>query len=122
MRVPGVSANRFFLDTLRPYLAFNPANPEDVSRQKALFENLAIAGDADFCRAYMGKVPVFFLSLKGFTGPSFSYALGRICAKIADAVTGYDYLLESPRLTDIENERLQAYFLALRKLPGKRYL
>lgn len=99
-----------FLDTLRTFLAVNPANPEDVTRQKALFENLAIAGDADFCRAYMGKVPVFSLSMKGFTGPSFSYALGKICGKIADAVTGYDYLLESPRLTDIEKEMLQTYF------------
>ena len=61
-----------FLDTLRTFLAVNPANPEDVSRQKALFENLAIAGDAEFCRTYMGRLPVFFLSMKGFTGPSFS--------------------------------------------------
>lgn len=99
-----------FLDTLRTFLAVNPANPEDVSRQKALFENLAIAGDAEFCRTYMGRLPVFFLSMKGFTGPSFSYALGKICGKIADAVAGHSYLLDSPRLTGIEKARLKDYF------------
>lgn len=99
-----------FLDTLRTYLAVNPANPEDVSRQKVLFENLAIAEDAEFCRTYMGRVPVFFLSMKGFTGPSFSYALGKICKKIAAAVNEYSYLLESPRLTDNEKGTLQDYF------------
>ena len=58
----------------------------------------------------MGRVPVFFFSMKGFTGPSFSYALGKICKKITAAVTEYSYLPESPRLTKGEKERLQAYF------------
>ena len=52
------------MSTFHDFLALNPDNPEDLSRQELWFKDTAIFSDREFCRKYMGRFPVIFISLK----------------------------------------------------------
>ena len=62
------------MSTFLDFLAINPDNPEDLSRQKLWFKDTAIFSDKEFCRRYMGRFPVIFISLKSVYGSDFDKA------------------------------------------------
>ena len=63
------------MSTFHDFLAINPDNPEDLSRQELWFKDTAIFSDKEFCRKYMGRFPVIFISLKSVYGSDFDKAL-----------------------------------------------
>ncbi len=62
------------MSTFHDFLAINPEVPGDVSRQENWFRGTKIFQDQDFCREYMGKFPVIFISLKAIVNSNFKNA------------------------------------------------
>lgn len=89
-----------FMDSLRLFLAIDPANPGNAAKQERHFKDLKVAEDQDFCREYMGQVPVLFLSLKDVEGATFEAAYRVFASKIVVSAKRHAYLLDSPRLDD----------------------
>ena len=70
------------MSTFYDFLALDPVNPTDVSRQEKWFKDTKIFEDKAFCSKYMGKFPVIFISLKA------------ICLKNVPAIS--DLMLSGP--------------------------
>ena len=98
-----------FMDSLRLFLAINPANPGSTAKQERLFNGLKVREDKNFCDKYMGQVPVLFLSLKGVEGASFEAAYRALVQKLVDAAKTHAYLLDSPRLDEEDKKLLREY-------------
>lgn len=79
----------------------------EIGGDPALFDGLEISKDAELCEQYMGKFPVFFISLKDVGADSFARAKKQMGSVIADAVYPFKFLLESAVLDDSDKEILQ---------------
>lgn len=75
---------------------------------KAVFETLKISGDAALCEEYMGKFPVIAVSLKGINGCSFEEAFAMTVQMVNEIARGFQYLLDSDRLTIYDKEAFAA--------------
>lgn len=98
-----------FLDTLRTFLSINPSRPGDTTLQRKLFDGLEILQNEEFCKRYMGQFPVLFLSFKAVEGLSFESAYRVLAKKLSVTARMYDYLLDSPRLSETEKDLLRKY-------------
>ena len=72
------------MSTFYDFLALNPEKPGDVSRQEKWFKDTKIFEDKEFCREYMGKFPVVFITLKQVEGKDFISAYGRLASVVYD--------------------------------------
>lgn len=107
-----------FLDSLNCFLAIDMENPGSTAKQHQHFKGLKVAENQDFCRKYMGQVPVLALSLKGVDGATFEDAYRALVQIIAEAAQAHAYLLKSPRLTEENKKLLRKYqSLDFRGLP-----
>ncbi len=70
-----------------------------------LFENLNISREKEYCEKYMGSFPVVSVSLKGVSGTDYAMALGMLRFAIGNEALRFQFLSESPRLS--ERERAQ---------------
>ncbi len=86
--------------TLQSFFEINYANPEDRSETEALFKDLDIASNTDFCNAHMGRYPVIFLSLKEICSTTFEDAVATLSAVMADAVDHFSFLLTNQKLSE----------------------
>ena len=59
------------MSTFYDFLALDPKNPGDASRQEKWFKDTEIFNDKEFCAKYMGKFPVIFITLKSVSGSDF---------------------------------------------------
>lgn len=98
-----------FLDSLNCFLAIDMENPGSTAKQHQHFKGLKVAENQDFCRKYMGQVPVLALSLKGVDGATFEDAYRALVQIIAEAAQAHAYLLKSPRLTEENKKLLRKY-------------
>lgn len=98
-----------FMDSLRLFLAIDPAKPGNAAKQEKLFNGLKVAEDQDFCRNYMGQVPLLFISLKDVEGATFEAAYRVLASKIIVSAKRHAYLLDSPRLDDDDKGLLRKY-------------
>lgn len=73
-----------------------------------LFDGLEIAGEKELCGEYMGKFPVISITLKGATGVNYEEAKGMLRYIIGNEAMRFQFLLQSPRLTEIEHRRYEA--------------
>ena len=71
----------------------------------ALFEGLNIIREKEYCEKYMGSFPVVSVSLKGVNGTDYAMALGMLRFAIGNEALRFQFLSESPRLS--ERERAQ---------------
>ncbi len=71
----------------------------------ALFEGLNISREKEYCEKYMGSFPVVSVSLKGVNGTDYAMALGMLRFAIGNEALRFQFLSESPRLS--ERERAQ---------------
>ncbi len=71
----------------------------------ALFEGLNISREKEYCEKYMGSFPVVSVSLKGVSGTDYAMALGMLRFAIGNEALRFQFLSESPRLS--ERERAQ---------------
>ena len=67
-----------------------------------LFEGLNISREKEYCEKYMGSFPVVSVSLKGVSGTDYAMALGMLRFAIGNEALRFQFLSESPRLSDRE--------------------
>jgi len=97
------------MSTFYDFLALEPKNPGDVSRQEKWFKDTKIFEDREFCSKYMGKFPVIFITLKQIEGKDFISAYGRFASVIYDMYTQFRYLADSNKLSSDEIEEYKLY-------------
>ena len=74
----------------------------EIGADKTLFDGLAISKETALCEAYMGKFPVIFISLKGVDGLTFEDAYEMLRRIVVEEASRFQYLLESPRITEAD--------------------
>ncbi|MDY5778414.1 MAG: AAA family ATPase, partial [Succinivibrionaceae bacterium] len=97
------------MSTFYDFLSLNIENPGDVSFQEKWFKDTKIFEDKEFCREYMGKYPVIFITLKQIEGKDFISAYGRFASAIYDMYTQFRYLADSDKLSSDEIEEYELY-------------
>ena len=75
---------------------------------KDLFNGLKISQAGEQYMAHQGQYPVIFLTLKGIKSENFQEMINDLKRLMADIYHLYYFLLESPRLTDIQKEDFYA--------------
>ena len=88
------------MSTFYDFLALDPVNPTDVSRQEKWFKDTKIFEDKDFCSKYMGKFPVIFITLKSVSGSDFLKAYRQFGSTIYKMLCQFNYLAESTKLNE----------------------
>lgn len=76
----------------------------EVGSDPAPFDGLKIMQENALCEQYMGKFPVVSISLKGVDGRSFATAYAALQAVIGNEAMRFQFLLESPKLSDPEKD------------------
>ena len=74
----------------------------EIGADKTLFDGLAISKETALCEEYQGKFPVVFVSLKGVDGLTFEDAYGMLRRIVVEEASRFQYLLESPRITEAD--------------------
>ena len=97
------------------FLQINPEKPFDTSVQQKYFQGTKILEDEEFCDKFMGQYPVISVSLKDVDGDFFEDAYECFASTIFRLASEYQYLLNSPKLSDSDKEELK-------KLTTKSYL
>ena len=103
------------MSTFHDFLAINPDNPEDLSRQELWFKDTAIFSDREFCRKYMGRFPVIFISLKSVYGSDFDKAYQQLGSTVYKMMFPFRYLADSSKLSKDDISYFQ-------KLQNKEFL
>ncbi len=92
------------MSTFYDFLSLNIENPGDVSLQEKWFKDTKIFEDREFCREYMGKFPVIFISLKSVSGDDFIGAYDQFGSVVFGMYNYFSYLADSPKLNDAEKD------------------
>ena len=74
----------------------------EIGADKTLFDGLLISRETALCEEYMGKFPVVFISLKGVDGLTFEDAYEMLRQIVVEEASRFQYLLESPRITEAD--------------------
>jgi hypothetical protein len=93
------------MSTFYDFLALDPVNPTDVSRQEKWFKDTKIFEDKDFCSKYMGKFPVIFVSFKTIVHQNFNDAYNQFATLIYRLALQFEYLASSKELSDKQKEQ-----------------
>ena len=88
------------------FLQINPEKPFDTSVQQNYFKGTKILEDKEFCQKFMGQYPVIEISLKDVDGDNFEEAYECFASTIFRLASEYQYLLNSPNLSDSDKEEL----------------
>ena len=88
------------------FLQINPEKPFDTSVQQNYFKGTKILEDKEFCQKFMGQYPVIEISLKDVDGDNFEEAYVCFASTIFRLASEYQYLLNSPNLSDSDKEEL----------------
>ena len=79
----------------------------EIGADKTLFDGLLISQEMALCEAYMGKFPVIFISLKSVDGLTFEDAYEMLRQIVVEEASRFQYLLESPRITEADKYPLR---------------
>ena len=79
----------------------------EIGADKTLFDGLLISQETALCEEYMGKFPVVFVSLKGVDGLTFEDAYEMLRQIVVEEASRFQYLLESPRITEADKYPLR---------------
>ena len=93
------------MSTFYDFLALDPVNPSDTSRQEKWFKDTKIFEDKDFCNKYMGKFPVIFVSFKSIIHQNFKDAYNQFATLIFKLALQFEYLAISNELSDKQKEQ-----------------
>ena len=80
----------------------------EIGTDKALFDDLYISRNEEFCEEYLGKYPVVFISLKNVDGLTFEDAKYQLVELIGIEAERFHFLLGSDKLTENEKSRYRA--------------
>lgn len=89
----------------------------EVGADKMLFDGLYISHNKQFCKEYMGKFPVVFLTLKGVEGTTFEEARLSLAELIAAEARRFKFLQESDKL-DADDKEMYRELISLNKEQG----
>ena len=92
------------LDMFKCFLALNPQNPQDKSKQERLFCDKQIYKDKDFIKEFMGEYPVITVSFKDVGSDTFDDSFFDISLIIRNLYGKYLYLLDSNVLNQADKE------------------
>ena len=79
----------------------------EIGCDKSLFNGLYIEKNIELCDSYMGKFPVLSISLKSINADSYEKAKALFIRLINAEVRRLQFLLASPKLTEIDKELLR---------------
>ena len=94
-----MSMLRYFFETGNDVMLFD---------NSTIFDGLEISKEEELCREYMGKFPVISITLKGATGIDYEEAKEMLRYVIGNEAMRFQFLMQSPRLTEIERKRYEA--------------
>ena len=77
----------------------------EIGADSRLFDGLEIAADTEKCAQYIGKYPVISISLKDVEGENYETAYDNLGLIISEEAERFDFLLDSPRLNQIEKAK-----------------
>ncbi len=97
------------MNMFHEFLNLSHDNPGDTSRQERLFKGLDVMKDPEIVHDYMGQYPVVFMTLKSVSGESFEEAVEALAVLISETASGFEYLKQSPKLSDYEKSQLELY-------------
>ena len=106
------------MSTFYDFLALDPENPGDTSRQEKWFKDTDILKKdkyKDFCSKCMGKFPVVYITLKQVDGDDFISAYKQLASVVYNMYSEFRYLADSSKLATDEIEEFNLYL-------DKRYL
>ena len=95
------------MSTFHDFLALDPSNPGDTSRQENWFRNTEIFADREFCNEFMGRFPVIFLTLKSIAFNNFNDSYSELARVISSLAMNFSYLRYSSELETEEKESFQ---------------
>ena len=95
------------MSTFHDFLALDPSNPGDTSRQENWFRNTEIFADREFCSEFMGRFPVIFLTLKSVAFDNFNDSYSELARVISSLAMNFSYLRYSSELETEEKESFQ---------------
>ena len=102
------------MSMIKNFFELNYADPEDKSKPKQIFRNLAISRNKAFCEKYMGQFPVISISLKDVEGETVEGALNELLGKIYELYDGFRSLLDCNALAPEDHYAYQ-YVLSFTK-------
>lgn len=77
----------------------------EIGTDPKLFDGLSVSQNEHFCKEYLGKFPVVFLTLKGVEGITFEEARLSLAELVAAEARRFKFLLESCKLDADDKER-----------------
>ena len=111
------------MSTFHDFLALDPSNPGDTSRQENWFRNTEIFADREFCSEFMGRFPVIFLTLKSVAFDNFNDSYCELARVINSMALNFSYLKSS---SELDNDELKILYklldLDFLKDPANKFL
>ena len=111
------------MSTFHDFLALDPSNPGDTSRQENWFRNTEIFADREFCSEFMGRFPVIFLTFKSVAFDNFNDSYCELARVINSMALNFSYLKSS---SELDNDELKILYklldLDFLKDPANKYL
>ena len=98
------------MSTFHDFLALDPSNPGDTSRQENWFRNTEIFADREFCNEFMGRFPVIFLTLKSVAFDNFNDSYCELARVINSMALNFSYLKSS---SELDNDELKIFYKLL---------
>ncbi len=96
------------MDMLKSFFCLNYKNdPGYEKRQRALFEDLAIGQDKEFCREHQGKYPVISLTCSNIRANSYDEMCGLLRNLISRLYQKFDFLEKNPALTSDDLDKFR---------------
>lgn len=77
----------------------------EIGADSGLFQGLEIAKEKELCQNYMGKFPVFAISLKNVEGATFDKAKAKLRSVIGSEAVRLTFLAKSSRLEETERQQ-----------------
>jgi hypothetical protein len=77
----------------------------EIGCDKTLFDGLKVSEEQELCAQYMGQFPVISITLKDVDGRNFIHARNALSTLIGDEALHFQFLKDSPKLSDEEKER-----------------
>ena len=98
------------MSMLENFLELNYKNPEDRSRQEALFKGLKVCTGKEYKELrdkFMGRYPVISISLKSVQGSDFQKAMKSLLGLVGRLYSKYTFLYKSRELDPVDIETLR---------------
>ena len=92
------------MDMFKTFLRVAPDGSANREYKEKLFAGLEILKDKEFTDKYLGQFPVIAFSLKALCEGTFYESYKKLARVISDVANEYDFIKDSPKLTDSEKE------------------